>query len=228
MQIALSNRAGLTYDRYKVPCCESCNTLMANAFETPISELIADGYEAVADQVKREGPWLLFKWLSLIFPKTHLKDRNLRFNLDSRDGREKIADFYSWDQLHHIHCIARSFYTGAKLDQTVLGSFVIFPAKVGTPFGDFDYRDMYAGRTVLLRLGEIGIVSVLNDSCAAWNLLNGLLQRINGPVSPSQSKELFARMAFVNLHLKERPAPASRFSDDGSNYVILAESPEIG
>jgi hypothetical protein len=169
----------------------------------------------------------LFKWLNLIFFKTHLKDRKLRFHLDSREGSEKIADFYYWEELHHIHCIARSFYTGARLDPTVLGSFLIFPAKTGTPFGDFDYRDMYAGRTVLLRLGEIGLLSVLNDSCAAWNLLKGDLQRIGGPLSPSQFKELFARMAFINLHLKQRPVPASSFSAEGCDYVILADVPEV-
>jgi hypothetical protein len=125
--------------------------------------------------------------------------------------------------MHHIHCIARSFYTGAELDPTVLGSLLILPAKTGTAFGDFDYRDMHHGRTVLLRLGKIGIVSVLNDSCAAWNVLKGLLEKLNGPLSPSQFKELMAHMAFINLRLKERPVPSSWLPDE-DHYKILARA----
>jgi hypothetical protein len=182
------------------------------------------GYKAVAEYLGQEGPWLLFKWLALIYLKTHIKDRNLRFRLDLREANEKISDFYTWEELHHIHCIARSFYTGAHLDHTVLGSLVVLPAKTETVFGNFDYRDMYAGRTMLLRLGEIGIVSVLNDSCAAWNCLKDLLDKLNGPVSPAQLKELMALMAVVNIRLKERPVPFSRLQDE-DHYDIRAQVP---
>lgn len=98
---------------------------MAREFEDPISNLIAGGDKAVFEHVTREGPWLLFRWLALILFKTHLKDRSLRFNLDKRQGAEKISELYDWEEMHHIHCIARSFYTGAQLDPTVFGSVLM-------------------------------------------------------------------------------------------------------
>lgn len=98
---------------------------MAREFEDPISNLIAGGDKAVFEHVTREGPWLLFRRLALILFKTHLKDRSLRFNLDKRQGAEKISELYDWEEMHHIHCIARSFYTGAQLDPTVFGSVLM-------------------------------------------------------------------------------------------------------
>jgi hypothetical protein len=215
MQITLPNRAGLTYGSYTVPCCSECNALMAAEFETPIRELVGDGYKAVVNHLKREGPGLLFRWLALTFLKTHLKDRELRFHLDSRVGGDKIADFYAWKELHHIHCVARSFFTGAELDPTVLGSIFVFPAQTNAAWGDFDYRDIYEGRSIHIRLGEVGIVAVLNDSGAASNLLaDSLLSKITGALSPAQSLELMARMAWVNLRLKDRPQYVSHLEGD--------------
>jgi hypothetical protein len=63
----------LTYSGYKIPCCENCNLLMSEVLEIPISKLVGQGYNAVADHLCREGSWLLFTWLALIFLKTHLK-----------------------------------------------------------------------------------------------------------------------------------------------------------
>jgi hypothetical protein len=40
MEITLPNRAALTYSGYKVPCCEKCNLLMSDVFESPISKLV--------------------------------------------------------------------------------------------------------------------------------------------------------------------------------------------
>jgi hypothetical protein len=226
MKITLPNRASLTYGGYKVPCCKACNSRMGDVFEVPLGKLIADGYEAVYEHVMREGPWLFFKWLTLIFLKTHLKDKSLCFYLDPREGGEKISKLYEWETMHHIHCIGRSFYTGAQLDPTVIGSLLIFQAHTGTPFGEFDYRDFYPSRAMLFRLGEVGLVAVLNDSCAAGNLLREpVLRKITGPVSPPQFRELMARMAYANLTLKDRPVAASEIEADG-RYIIRAVMPQ--
>jgi hypothetical protein len=54
----------------KVPYCMTCNGLLADEFETPLSKLLAKGYRAVADHLIHKGPSLLFRWLALIFLKT--------------------------------------------------------------------------------------------------------------------------------------------------------------
>ena len=138
---------------------------MNEVFEKPIHHMINNGYEAVYNYLKKNGPLLFFNWMALIYIKTHLKDKHLRFFRDNRKGDENISDFYEWEDLHHIHCIARSFYTKAQIDKNAFGSFIVLPAKVELHFENFDYGDIYLGRALLLRIDEVCFFAVLNDSC---------------------------------------------------------------
>ncbi|MGV2831665.1 hypothetical protein [Myxosarcina sp. GI1(2024)] len=142
--ITLPNETSFKYyDRYTVPCCEDCNSLMGEKIEQPIRELINAGFDAVVEYIKENGCWLFFVWLNLIFLKTHLRDKNLKLHRDSRQGNGMISDFYTWEELHHIHCIARSFYprsfyTSCQLDFKVMGSFLTLAAKVKDHYEKFD------------------------------------------------------------------------------------------
>src|SRR5262249_18123356 len=147
-KIRLPNGTETTYGRYKVPCCRECNSLMAETFETPLSAVLENFVRtrtfATVPNIQRT----LFNWLALIFLKTHLKDRLLPLHPDPRKGAESIASSYSWDQLHHLHCVARSFYTDAVWTHGVIGSVFLLPARKE---GNFDYRDHYPTHTMLIR-----------------------------------------------------------------------------
>ncbi len=223
--ITLANETSLRYDKYTVPCCQQCNSLMGKKIEEPVRELINAGFDAVAEYIKENGYWLFFIWLNLIFLKTHLKDKKLNLHRDSRQGNGMISDFYTWEELHHIHCIARSFYTGCQLDFKVMGSFLTSAAKVEDYYERFDYGDIYDSRAVLLRLDDICFITILNDSCASLNLLQNRLEPISGALSPLQLKEILAHLAFINLHLKERPSFYSEYDLKQGHYKILADHP---
>src|SRR4051812_5717962 len=45
------------------------------------------------------------------FFKVHLKHKELRWHRDRRLGDAKMSEPYDWTQLHHIHCVVRTFYT---------------------------------------------------------------------------------------------------------------------
>src|SRR5579863_3585043 len=85
-RIQIPNQTEFRYAGMTVPCCVVCNTSMGVRFETPMSELFAGGFDAVAKDLKENGPWRLFCWMALIFLKTHLKDKYLNFHLDERKG----------------------------------------------------------------------------------------------------------------------------------------------
>src|SRR5215831_3080378 len=101
-RIGLPNDSDFRYDKYTIPCCEPCNSRMGLEIETPISELVAKGYDAVSNYLVREGPWLFFIWFNLIFIKTHLKDKSLRLHQDRRKPDDRISDHYTWEELHHV------------------------------------------------------------------------------------------------------------------------------
>lgn len=225
--ITLPNEASFRYDRYKVPCCEQCNSHMARALEEPTSRLVALGIKAVSKYLKEYGPWPLFCWLALIFVKTHLKDKELRFHRDHRQESSNISDSYNWEEFHHIHCLARSFYTGCTLESSILGTLFVLPAKTEEPFEEFDFVALYGSQSMLLQLGEIAFIAVFNDSGAGFSLFKDKLQQISAPLSQMQLREILAIVAHINLHLKERPIYMSNFKPVNGTYSISAKVPDI-
>jgi hypothetical protein len=224
--ITLPNGTSFRYDQFKIPCCKSCNSRMGKELEEPIRELFNGGYKAVAQFVKTHGPWLLFGWMCLIFLKTHLKDNTLRFYRDHRKGDETIGKFHAWEDLHHVHCMARAFYTQCNLQVESLGSLLVLPAKM-LPYGEaFDYGDLSVAQTMLLRIDDTALIAVFNDSQACVSAGIDELAKITGPLSPLQLREIAVRMAANNLHLEERPTFATEVDLFKEEYSIVGVRPK--
>ncbi len=223
--ITLPNGTTFRYGGFTVPCCVQCNALMGEQFENPISALFAKGAAAVNQELKESGPWRLFCWMCLIFVKTHLKDKALNFHLDTRKGNEKIGELHDWGQLHHIHCMARSFYTGCKLSPETMGSLLVLPAKVRPHYESFDYVDLSFAKTMLLRIDDIAIIAVLDDSQGALSFFHDKLDMIGGALSPLQAREIAAHFASINIHLAERTVFSTEFDVLSGECGIVARRP---
>lgn len=214
--IRLPNQTGFTYGRYTVSCCVQCNDRMGTLMETPIREMVTSGYETLEKRLQGESPEVLFAWLAFLFLKTHLRDRTLWFNRDRRNPSPAIGELYEWRELHHIHCLARSIYTGAKFTSGTIGSLLVLPADTSAPLELFDYGDLYLGRTVLIRIDDICIVAALNDSCSSLTAYREELKIIKGNLSPLQLREIMVRIAYLNIRLRERPQFYSDIGPEGT------------
>jgi len=220
-KVTLPNGATVPYSKYRVPCCTTCNSLLGQSVEGPISQVFKGGYSAVIQFIQKKTPWPLFAWMNLLFLKTHLKDRTLRYSLDARQGPEKIADFYDWSTMHHIHCIVRAYFTGAKLDPRLMGSVYILPAKNRAWFERFDYADFSHHKTMMIRMGDVAIVCVLDDACAVNSLLNDrLTPKLGGLLSPVQLREILARFAHAYAAIRTRPEFHTTF-EKGLPYISV-------
>lgn len=184
-----------------------------------------EGFAAVARYLKKNGPMLFFLWQCLIFLKTHLKDKSLTLHRDRRRGNEMIGEIYEWKVLHHIHCVARSIYTGAKLTTEILGSFLLLPGQVHEHIEAFDYGDLFPAASSLIRLDDICFIAILNDANAALCSFHSQLQKIEAALSPIQIREVFAHMSYINLKLKNRPQFFSEF-DTLAGYRLIGTSPD--
>ncbi|WP_298106329.1 hypothetical protein [Bradyrhizobium sp.] len=204
--ITLINGATVRYDRYTVPCCVECNSFMGDEIETPVSEAVRGGYDALVAFIGKGHPLAMATWMRLLFVKTHLKDRAMRFHLDERKGQEKIGDLYPWGHLHYTHNFARCFYTGCRIPPEAMGWVLTIPVKRTFSAHRFDFADNFIGQTMLLRLDDIAILTVLDDCGGVLQLMQEKLNRINGPLSELQLRELFVEMTWLNMHLKNRPA----------------------
>ncbi|WP_298127160.1 hypothetical protein [Brevundimonas sp.] len=193
------------YSGYKVPCCEPCNRHLGATIETPVSKLLAGDFATVAGRLDEQGREMLFTWLCLLFLKVHLKDAHVPVYQDQRKGGARIGHDYDWADLHHVHAVARTPYTGATLEPEVIGSLQIFEIAKQTMEGDYDYLDFTDAQTMLVRLGRIGIVATLNDSTAAESVWSERFDLIEGPISDLQLREVAAMFAHANRGLIERP-----------------------
>lgn len=225
--ITLPNGASVRYDKYTVPCCADCNSLMGDTIETVISGVVKGGLDSINEFVSNGGGLKLFVWLGLIFLKTHLKDRSLRFNLDTRQGNTKIADDYDWNDLHHVHCLVRCFYNNCFVEPEAFGSFLIIPTKSEISLDLFDYSDLYFAQTILLKLGDVALVAVLNDTGGAMSYFFRKFEKITGPVSELQLREIMVEMAFLNLHMEERPLFYSEFDLSKQELRMVADLPVL-
>lgn len=225
--IGLPNGVKVRYGQYTVPCCADCNALLGRTIEQPISELTRGGSDAIREFIVRGEALKLIVWLGLIFLKTHLKDRQLRVHLDARKGDRRIADEYDWADLHHIHCVVRSFYTGSNVSQKAVGSFFALAVRTPAAIGRFDFIDLSMAQTMLLRLDDIGLVTVFNDSSGAGTYFSKALAKCNGPVSDLQLREIAAELAFLNLHIKDRPQFRTYFDLENEKHWIVAVRPQL-
>ena len=225
--ITLANATTFKYSQYRVPCCKDCNSSLGELIENPVSRLLKLPYKEICEAIVEDQKnfHLLFCWLILIYFKTHLKDTELSLNLDKRKGSEKIADIYEWESMYHIHCMLRRHYTNAIVDKGTIGSTFILPAIEHDSIEPFDYSDSIVGQCVMIRLGQFSIVCVLNDSCAAYNILTDYISMIKGPLTPFQLREVLSHMVYVNTSLKERPTYYSTFREN-NEYHIISKIPD--
>lgn len=128
--------------------------------------------------------------------------------------------------MHHIHCIARSFYTEAVIDDECLGTIGIFKVKPENEFDKFDYIDNPAGKGVLFQFGEICIISVLNDSCAVSSKMQDVFSKIGSPLSLNQCKEILAHFNYLNLSISNPPRFSSKIGLD-MRYHIQVKKQEV-
>lgn len=203
--ITLPSGERRTYDRYKVPCCKDCNSLLGERIEGPVSKLLDGGYDEVRSALLERGNELLFTWLALLFFKNHLKDLTVGLDRNPMKSQGNIGAFYDWGSFHHVHAIARSPYTRASLLPGVVGSLCVYEIKDGRNVDAFDYLTFSFAQVVMVRLGSIGMVAVLDDAGGAAQAWEQKLSLIDAPISEIQLKEVAVMLAMANDDIIERP-----------------------
>ena len=225
--INLPNSSKFTYGKYKIPCCQECNSLLGKNLEEPISAALKRGISGVAELVEKGGIKILYQWLCLIFLKTHLKDTTLFTKLDRRSSNNlSIAESMDYDfgRFHHIFCVARCVYSGAELSDKAISSILVIEAKEDQHYEHFDFVDLSFANAFLLRCGNVCIIAVLDDACGAISLFQDELKKISGPCSPVQLREILAHVSFFNITLKERPTFFTKYGQERSEIVVTHPS----
>jgi hypothetical protein len=155
-----------------------------------------------------------------------LKHRDLRWHLNRNLGDARIADTYDWTELYHVHCIVRSFHTGAFLQDGVYGSILVLPASDADGGEQFDFANVLDGASIMLRFGGVMVLAVLNDSGVVLNSMIDILDKITGLLTMLQGRELLAKICHWNLSFEPRPEYVSNIDLSTGDYAIESVLPE--
>ena len=224
-EITLPTKERRRYGGYRVQCCAACNTILGDRVENPVSRLLDGDFAEVFARLQADrARELIFVWMCLLFLKVHLKDNRIPVHRDRRRGSKTIGDLYDWIELHHIHAVARSPYTGAGLMPGVIGSFFVVEVIDPISADGWDFVDLTFAQTIGLRVGNVGIVAVLNDSGAAQQAWSHRTSVIDGAITGSQFREIVALFAVANDDILVRPEFGTIIVD-GSLSMIFAQIP---
>jgi hypothetical protein len=222
--VTLPNGSQFRYSAYKVPCCKECNSFLGRYYEEPVSDAFAHGHQAVFEFANTK-PDVLFGWLNLIVFKTHLKDLSLRSIRDLRVESGKIGDIYDWINFHHMHALIRAPKYNTIINRDVIGSISLLTISDPHFADDFDYRDHVISDTVYIRIGDMGIIAVLNDSCAVSDMVEGRI-KLERPPNLIQCAEILTEYQAASLHLKNRPTYRTELRPELGLFEISATFPE--
>lgn len=224
--VTLKNSERVRYDKYRLTCCAECNSFLGKEIETEISNATSDRFDGLVKHVNRYGADKIFLWLSLVFLKTHLKDAQQRWHLDTRKEDTKLDSETDWASIHHIYCLVKSLQSKVFLHKECIGTVVIMEAEQALDTENFDFADSPLSNTVLVQLGDIILFAVLDDSTSAAHFIEPIISKINKPINWHQSREIYSHLSYLNIQLKERPTYSTTYSLKNSRFEIRAKLPK--
>ncbi|MER9301240.1 HNH endonuclease [Mesorhizobium sp. M0621] len=204
-EITLPNGVRTRYSTYRLRCCTKCNSRLGDEFERPIREVISAGFDRVEEYANSGGAELLQLWMALIFLKVHLRDRRVPVHRDQRLGSETVGEEYDLDLLHHVHALARARLFGIEVDPDVFGTFVIMRAHREWCPTTFNYADNYLGGTIMIRVKDVVLYSVIADCGLVGSMMGPQLDSLTNRMLDIQYLEVLTRLACANVHIISQP-----------------------
>jgi len=195
-KITLPKGSKIPYIKYKIPCCEECNSKLGRMIEKPMGRLFFKGNEELLKEPRKKDVDIkLFRWLCLIFIKVHLRDNTLMAAMDEEGAS------YDWEGLHHIWCVARSSFTEATLGEGVLGSLIVLETEDKKDH-HYDYMDNLTNKTIMIKIGKICLMGVLDDGGTVADILKDTLKKIKAPLTDLQRMEIFSHINYISQNLE--------------------------
>ncbi|MCK5616061.1 hypothetical protein KAR91_80100 [Candidatus Pacearchaeota archaeon] len=212
-KINLPSQYRRKYARHKIPCCLKCNKHMGEELEQPISIAVKSGAKALADYME-ENYLYVFVWLCNIFFK-HLYS-TIKENIGKKTGDLEMSpeEACCYEELHHMHCLARSVLTRCEISNEAFGAMFVIQVHDPSFYSkSFDFLALHDEHTIMISSGDTAIIGVLDDSRATYPTFHAKLEEFDNSLSYLQIREVLAQMSDMNNRLKTRPSYVSCFGN---------------
>lgn len=200
-KITLLNGTLLPYRLLTIPCCFECNNLYLRPFENKIKTAFDGGYK----EFQKLEAETLFLWLGKIY--FGIMYRELFLNVDRTDPEkgtitnpEYLKSFYSY------FLFLQGIRKKHSFKDFFPASIYLFKTQKPTRIEDqWDFADNQNVLFISMRMGEIGIISALQD-CETTKQLEILLDHHRDiELHPLQFQEMTAQILYKRILMNRTP-----------------------
>jgi hypothetical protein len=215
-RLTLLNDTDILYRQLKIPCCYECNNKHLQPIEVSVSKAVEKGYEAVANLDRNA----LFIWLGKIYYGILYKELFLAFDR-SKSSKSSITDPDLLREYQMHHYFLQSVRVPMEFEQFFPASIFVFEIQMPSePEYQWDFRDGLFNMFIGCRMGNVGLISVLQDGGAQQKFEYKLEQYKKIALHPVQFLEICA-LVYYKAFLFNRTPKYSIFElPDGTIKVV--------
>lgn len=197
--IILLNGTNFPYRYLTIPCCFECN----NRHLEPLEKRILNAFNSGFESFSKLEPEVLFLWLGKIYFGILYKE--LFVKIDRTDpASEMIHGPGFLDKFYAHFLFLQGIRKQHKFKDFFPASIFLFKTKVPESIHDqWDFRDSYGTLFISMRMGEIGVVCVLQDGQSTQQFENDIYKYCKSPLHPLQFSEISAEI-YYKAHLMNR------------------------
>lgn len=190
-QLHLLNGTTIPYRQLTIPCCYTCNNKHLQPIEKRMSVAIEQGAKGVRAMERQD----VFVWLGKIFYGLLYRELFLPWdragNTKAKITSKPLLRKY---EMHHL------FLQSARVPMRFMGFFPASILIVSTqepvdPRLGWDFRDELRTMCIACRVGNVGLVAVLQDG-GAQEPLFPLMKLARRKLHPNQFTEVIARVTY--------------------------------
>lgn len=200
-ELTLLNKTSIPYRQLTIPCCFECNNGALQPIENAMSEAVLGGPQAVRELDRL----VTFTWLGKIFYGLLHRELFLVFNREVPDeGTITSPRLLEEFTLHHY--FLQNVRVPMKFEGDFPASIFIYEMKMPSEARhQWDFQDNLQTMFVSVRMGNVGIIGVLQDG-GAQELMRGEFEKlVVHPLHPIQHIELSAIVCYKALLLNRTP-----------------------
>ena len=216
--IHLLNGTTIPYRNVKIPCCATCNNVHLSQLEIEIRNAFDGGYE----EFKRLSPTRIFQWVSKIFYGLLFKELSLPLDIRSKE-KGAILTPETLEQFRLVHVFLQSIRIPFDYQGDYPFSVQFVPTQAtGNTFLDFDYADNFQLLTFSIRMGEVGIITSLQDAGADTFAHAEYYDRLQSfKLHPLQFREMVAKNTYSNKLMNRVPKFIITFPEGGDEITVI-------
>jgi hypothetical protein len=193
--LTLPNGTTIPYAQLRIPCCSVCNNGPLSRMETEVAAAARGGFNCF---VATLSPLRVFQWLQCVAYKLLFKELRLKEDRREKDS-PSIMTPEDLSRLRLPHLFLRSIDKNVVFKDFFPASIYALQVKTSPDRAkNFDYVDAIPEQCIAVRIGEIGLIGVLNDGellrIAQPRFLAGIDDKV---LNPAQFKNAFAKCLYT-------------------------------